>query len=256
MNDPKIVLLAGKGTSTNILYNALKNKFNITTVIIEEPVKKKVFIKKRIKKLGIGKVIGQIFFQLIVVKWLDLICIKRKKEILQQYQLDVSEIPLQKITSVQSVNDDRCLDVLQSLQPGIVIVNGTRIISRKILHNISAVFINMHVGITPKYRGVHGGYWALANNDAGNFGVTIHLVDPGIDTGFILYQQRITPSSKDNFVTYPLLQLAHGIDYLQKAIEDALQNQLVVKKGSSETTLWSHPTIWQYIYYRMRKGIK
>ena len=46
-----------------------------------------------------------------------------------------------------------------------MVVNGTRILSRRMLESIDAVFLNMHVGITPKYRGVHGGYWALANGD-------------------------------------------------------------------------------------------
>src|SRR5438093_9923670 len=46
-----------------------------------------------------------------------------------------------------------------------VVVNGTRIISEAVLTASDAVFINMHAGITPKYRGVHGGYWALYNGD-------------------------------------------------------------------------------------------
>ena len=41
----------------------------------------------------------------------------------------------------------------------------------------------MHAGITPQYRGVHGGYWAVVNNDPEHCGVTIHFVDKGIDTG-------------------------------------------------------------------------
>jgi methionyl-tRNA formyltransferase len=44
----------------------------------------------------------------------------------------------------------------------------------------------VHAGITPRYRGTHGGYWVLLNNDPGHCGVTIHLVDPGIDTGSIV----------------------------------------------------------------------
>jgi methionyl-tRNA formyltransferase len=41
--------------------------------------------------------------------------------------------------------------------------------------SINSKFVNIHVGITPKYRGVHGTYWALVNNDVENSGVTVHL---------------------------------------------------------------------------------
>jgi methionyl-tRNA formyltransferase len=104
----------------------------------------------------------------------------------------------------------------------------------------------MHAGITPKYRGVHGVYWALANKDPQNCGVTVHLVDAGIDTGAIISQKNITVNPQDNFVTYPLLQLAEGIPLMKKAIEDILSNRLVIQPATGESRLWHHPTIWQY----------
>ncbi|MEM5568767.1 hypothetical protein AAF695_08410 [Aerococcus viridans] len=58
----KIIMLAGNGESALYMYNALKDQFNIEKVIIEEPTNRKTFIKKRIKNLGLVKVIGQIFF--------------------------------------------------------------------------------------------------------------------------------------------------------------------------------------------------
>ena len=161
-------------------------------------------------------------------------------------------LPEEKITLVNSVNDDRCLQILQSIQPDLVIVNGTRIISEQVLREVSCKFINLHAGITPKYRGVHGAYWALVNNDEAHCGVTIHLVDAGIDTGGVIARQKITVSQKDNFVTYPLLQLAAGIPYMKKAIEDILQNRLaLLTANTTESRLWSHPTIWEYLFYRI-----
>jgi hypothetical protein len=73
---------------------------------------------------------------------------------------------------------------------------------------LNTTMINIHCGLTPKYRGVHGGYWALAQDDRAMCGVTIHLVSPGVDTGDILAQRTIEPTSADNFATYPHLQLA------------------------------------------------
>src|SRR5438094_984477 len=146
MNDAKIVLLAGEGISTNILYHALKDDFAIHGIILEGPVRKKEFLKRRIKKLGLWKVTGQILFQLIIAKFLHLTSSKRKKEILATYSLDASPLPSEKITHVTSVNNDQCMELLQRIAPKIVIVNGTRIISKRILDGVNATFINMHAG--------------------------------------------------------------------------------------------------------------
>ena len=64
MNKHRLVILAGKGISTNILYNSLKDEYDIEAIIIERPVSRRQLLGKRIKKLGIGKVIGQILFQI------------------------------------------------------------------------------------------------------------------------------------------------------------------------------------------------
>ncbi|MCZ2396342.1 MAG: formyl transferase [Chitinophagales bacterium] len=252
----KIILLAGKGVSTNIVFNYLSKFYEIEKVILEEPPSKLQLIRKRIKRFGLFKVAGQLAFQTVVAKWLTITSRKRRVEIIKEYHLDTSPPPQSKTLLVNSINDRQVIDYLIKTQPQLAIVNGTRIISRKVLNATGCTFINMHAGITPKYRNVHGAYWALVNNDRENCGVTVHLVDPGIDTGKIIYQAGINPIKEDNFVTYPLLQVAEGVNLLRNAIKDFFNNQLEFKSGSKESHLWYHPTIFQYLYYRLFRGIK
>ena len=77
----KIIMLVGGDHSSYGIYNALKSEFNISNVILEEPKSTKVFIKRRIKKLGIIKVIGQILFQKGIVPFLRMGSQKRIDEI-------------------------------------------------------------------------------------------------------------------------------------------------------------------------------
>jgi len=72
-----------------------------------------------------------------------------------------------------------------------VAVYGTRILKPVTLKCASAPFINYHAGINPKYRGQHPGYWPLAQGDEENAGVTVHLVDEGVDMGSVLYQAQV-----------------------------------------------------------------
>ena len=124
-------------------------------------------------------------------------------------------------------------------------VSQTRILSRKILECIPAAFINIHTGITPQYRGLHGAYWALVNNDAANCGVTIHMVDAGVDTGPIVAQARISPSASDSYFTYHWLQLATALPLLMHTVQAALAGRLVTngpKQGVSSRQYYHH--VW------------
>jgi hypothetical protein len=81
-------------------------------------------------------------------------------------------------------------------------------------------------------------------------------VDEGIDTGEVIFQATIAPGNHDNFVTYPLLQLAAGIPGMKKAITDILNERLVKTSSAGESRLWSHPGFGQYLKYRIARGVK
>jgi len=217
----------------------------------------KKLVKRRIKRLGYIKVFGQLLFQLLYVPMLRKLSAKRIQDIKKSFSLDNTYIDKEKVVSVTSVNSDLCLQTLKQIQPDLIIVNGTGIISKKVLNSIDATFINTHAGITPKYRGVHGGYWALANSDKSNCGVTVHLVDAGIDTGGVLYQALINTTEQDNFTTYTYLQIGEGIKLIKKAIHSYLDGCLETQKSkATESKLWYHPTLWYYLSKRLFKGIK
>ncbi|HYE72542.1 MAG TPA: formyl transferase, partial [Blastocatellia bacterium] len=195
---PRIVLLAGPGASTNIVYHALEREFGEITVIIEERLSRQQLIKRRLKKLGVMTVAGQILFMTLAEPWLRKRSRTRIAEIKREYSLDDSPIKT-KVINVPSVNSDEARQVLKQLDPQIVIVNGTRIISKETLAATKVTFINTHAGITPTFRGVHGGYWAIAERRPELAGTTVHLIDTGIDTGGILKQRTFDISPADSF---------------------------------------------------------
>ena len=250
-------MLVGKDPISNIMYHALSQKFTIDAVIREEKPALAGFLKRRIKKLGFSTVFGQLLFSAAIVPVVSRQSRRRIQQIISSNKLNTSEIPSDKVTEVPSVNSDLTIAELKRLSPAVVVVNGTRIIQEKVLGCVDAVFLNTHAGITPMYRGVHGGYWALASGDASNCGVTIHKVDKGIDTGSIVAQATISPTAEDTFSTYPLLQTAKAIPLLEKAVNDARTGRLVtIAPQFSKSQLWSHPTAWQYLKNRVRLGVR
>lgn len=66
--------------------------------------------------------------------------------------------------------------------------------------------INCHAGKLPFYRGRNILNWALIN-DEDEFGITVHFVDEGIDTGDIILQRSFPITDDDDYST--LLEVAH-----------------------------------------------
>jgi len=257
MSNVKVIMLAGRGESTVLMYNGIKDFFSVEKVIIESSVSKVQLLKHRFKKLGLMTVVGQILFMIFNLLVLKKISRTRINEIRQQKKLDSTDIAESKIIRVDSVNSDETSAIIKKYQPDIVVVNGTRIIKKEILETASVPFINSHVGITPKYRGVHGAYWALTESDVDNCGVTIHLVDAGIDTGDILYQSKIKVTDQDDFNTYPYLQIAEAVPLMRRAISNACEKAYKTQCISNQKSrLWSHPTIVEYLKYRILLGVK
>lgn len=248
MQHKKIVFLASDCESSRWVYNALIKDFKIAAAIIEQPISKRILFKNRVKKIGYFKVIGQVLFSLLVVPVLKKRADQRKASIIRQYHLSGAGFDATNTYNVASVNDDKTMQLLQVLQPDIVVVNGTRIISKNILASTNAVFINMHVGITPWYRGSHGGYWALQKNDRANFGTTIHIIDTGVDTGAVLKHAFIEPAKEDNFASYPVLQVAIGIEALKEVLVMVLEGKYETKKHTEKGSMYYQPTIWQYFF--------
>ncbi|MFC4765119.1 formyl transferase [Dyella koreensis] len=252
---PRIVILADAGLSTQLMYHGLSDGFDIAAVVLEQKPSSAKMIRHRAKKLGWSETLGQIAF-IAFSRWLGKISRRRVRQLLQRYGLDDAPIPSQAITHVTSANQREVIRLLRELAPDAVVVNGTRILSKKLLTSIEAPFLNTHMGITPAYRGVHGGYWALAMNDRAHCGVTVHVVDEGVDTGGILYQATIDVDADDNFATYPIHQIAKAIPLMRAALHDVTAQRLSPREGEGPSRQWYHPTLLFYLKQRMLKGIK
>jgi hypothetical protein len=249
----QVALLVIDSDLCRIAARSLAKRFPDLKIIVERHVSRRVLLHRRIARLGLVHVAGQLAF-MSFARILRLASGRRIAEIIGHAGLEPRWPEACALLAVPSVNSPECIALLQQLKAKVVLVVGTRIISGAVLSAVAAPFINYHDGITPKYRGIHGGYWAAADGDLENFGVTVHLVDPGIDTGGVLYQARLSPAANDNYATFPYLQLVAALPLVARAAQDAIDGALKPGKVDLPSHLWSHPTLLGYLATALRRG--
>jgi folate-dependent phosphoribosylglycinamide formyltransferase PurN len=247
-----ILLLGSDNPTTWIVYNSLVQEFGPFKALIEHGMPKRRLFFIRVRKLGLLTALSQLGFIFLIRPWLRRAATRRIESISRQQGLEATPPISRDVVRVSSVNAADCHAHLKEARPRLVIVNGTRILTAKTLTAIDALFINTHQGITPRYRGAHGAYWALHEGDPAHCGVTIHIVDPGIDTGDIIAQTPISAAADDNFVSYPFLQTAAALPLLVQATRDALNGKLESSPVEGESAVWYHPGIFGYLRGRLR----
>lgn len=252
----KIVMLAGGGVSTWILANAIRKTFGDLDLVVEGRLASTTVFRRRAKRIGAIRVAGQAMFHAYAATVGRSRSKARQQQIEAEYDLDATRWPTNSYHAIHSVNDPSTIEIIKRANPTVIVICGTRIIGRRLLEAAEVSVINMHAGITPRYRGVHGGYWALATDDGANCGVTVHLVDTGLDTGAVLAQRpMITPTADDSIFTYPLLQIAAGLPDLLEMIAKASANTLEPGPGIGPSKLWYHPTLGEYLRHGWARGV-
>lgn len=253
----RVVLLAGPGSSADIVANFLASRVPDLVVVMEDPPSRLQMARRRARRAGWLSVVGQVLFVAALQPVLRRRGAGRRAEILGAASLDATH----RVSHhrVPSVNDEETVALLASLQPALVVVHGTRIIAARVLASAGCPVVNVHAGITPRYRGVHGGYWALAERHPEWVGTTVHLVDPGIDTGGILAQATFEVTGADTIATYPDLHLVYGLPLLGAQTDKVMAGaelEPVAAEIAPGSALYYHPTLWGYLWRRWRQGVR
>lgn len=99
------------------------------------------------------------------------------------------------------VNKNKSLDLIKSYSCDLLIsMSFNQIIKKPLIDLAPLGFINCHAGALPDYRGRNILNWALINDEK-EFGITVHFIDEGIDTGDIISQEMFSINDEDDYGT-------------------------------------------------------
>ena len=251
MTNQNIIVIASPGRHSNHLVGCLAEHFSIACVVHEKSdwTAKLRLARRRTKRLGISKVAGQVAFSLYNRLWARRKTRDRARAILHN-EAPAATIPVEVVESVKS---PRLIQILDREKPDVIVVSGTSIIPRDVLRN-RGTFLNIHCGITPRYRGSHGAFWAVYENRPDLAGVTIHIIDPGIDTGPIVKQATIEIEADDDVQTLAAKQYHSGTQLIIEAVRECLAGTCrPYRREDLESKLWYGPTLAEYRRFRANR---
>ena len=87
-------------------------------------------------------------------------------------------------------NDPEAIAAMRRLEPDVVLVFGTGLLTQRLIDAFPQGIINIHLGLSPFYRGAGTNFWPLVNGEPEFCGATIHFLDAGVDSGPIIAHVR------------------------------------------------------------------
>jgi methionyl-tRNA formyltransferase len=95
------------------------------------------------------------------------------------------------VVQPEKMRDPRFMETLRAWEPDAIVVAAFgRILPKIILNLPQKGCLNVHGSLLPKYRGAAPIQWAVINGEV-ETGMTIMLMDEGMDTGAILQQEAV-----------------------------------------------------------------
>lgn len=95
--------------------------------------------------------------------------------------------------------------------------------------------INIHMGLSPYYRGTSCNFWAMYDNNPSYVGATIHMLDKGLDSGDILFHCIPKIFKSDNQFDFTMRSVLAAHDGLISAVKNG--SIFSIKKVKQDTFL-------------------
>ncbi len=125
----------------------------------------------------------------------------RARDQAEQYYFGQSDFP-SNIPHIhlkhKEVNSEMILNKLSEMAPDFIVLFGTSIIQDKLLDLFPGSFINLHLGLSPWYKGSATNLFPLVDRNPQFVGATIHLATSQVDGGAIIHQSRPELSGEED----------------------------------------------------------
>ena len=155
----------------------------------------------------------------------------KKRDSAENKYFDSQKIPKCPILKVNknNLNSDRSVEFVRMIKPDIVMIFGCALIKEPLYSALPHNTINLHLGLSPRYRGAATLFWPFYFIEPTYAGTTFHKIVSEVDAGEIIHQ------------VVPKLEIDDGIhDVACKAVIDSSNDAIELLKLFKIEKKWNY----------------
>lgn len=157
------------------------------------------------------------------------------------------------------INNAQVNNALDKITPDLIVLFGTSIIKDPLLGNYSGKIINLHLGLSPYYKGSATNLFPYYYNEPECVGATIHLASSKVDQGSILDQLRPDIEVNDNLHSIGNKCILKAGKILPEILRSYLNGKILPKTQTSGGRICRikdlTPDLLRTIYENFEKGM-
>lgn len=177
--------------------------------------------------------------------------------------IDLSKQKQIPVFAPEDPNEADFVETVKDLAPDLFITVGYALIFKPaILAAPKITAVNFHASLLPEYRGKHPVFWTLRGGEP-LAGLTVHAMDPGIDTGDIIYQVVVQTLPDDTVASLYGRIIDRSVKLVGRLVADAKKGKIPLRpqppgKGSyfSSTTEEDFRIDWSWEVEKIRRYIQ
>jgi methionyl-tRNA formyltransferase len=170
-------------------------------------------------------------------------------ELLQLY----ADIPAScRVLDTSSPNSAEALAMVLDVQPDLIVARCKNILREQVFKAASSGTFVMHPGVCPNYRNAHGCFWALANRDLENVGMTLLRIDAGVDTGPVYgYYRCRFDESRESHIVIQSRVVFDNLEPLRAKFEEILSGRAqTIDTSGRSSRAWGQPWLTSYLRWK------
>ena len=157
-----------------------------------------------------------------------------------------------RIQDVPDIHAEPALERVRALDPDLGLIYGGPILKPRLFQIPRLGTLGIHHGKMPQYRGKKTTFWAMYNGDE-TAGVTIQLVNAGVDTGQIIQRGEVLIGRKSmGTVRRELEELGFAL-YLQAILDLKRGTARLVPESGPKGKLYKDPKLGDFVRFWWRQ---
>jgi hypothetical protein len=223
------------------------------TVVIREPAARlRARIRRELKRVGPLRMLDVLAFRAYHRvasaradrRWTD--------DQLERLRRRYPAGPLAPELVTESPNSADAERFIRDAQPDIVIARCKTLLKESVFSIPRHGTFVMHPGICPDYRNAHGCFWAMANGDHGNVGMTLLRIDKGVDTGPVFGHFRVTADPSESHAIVEHRAVLEHLDGVKQTLLDVAAGRArTIDTNGRKSATWGQPWLTAHIRIRL-----